>query len=377
MTTATTRLTAPTATIDLDALAANYRTIGRQLGPVPAAAVVKADGYGIGAAAAATTLWAEGCRRFFVARASEGVELRATLPDAEINVFDGLIPGTADDLVGASLVPMLNSLRQVEGWADAARSAGRPLPAGLHLDTGMRRLGLPPVEVSAVLDHPELLAGLEVRHVLSHLASADVDGSPQSAQQLAAFRRLRSSLPMGAASLANSAGIFLGPDYHFDLARPGISLYGGSPFPDSGRANPMRTVVTVEAPIIQVRAAEPGETVGYGATHRVERPALIATVPVGYADGYLRSSSNNGLAAVGGCPVPVVGRISMDLITIDVTGLAPELVEPGAPVELLGPSLPIDEVAERAGSIPHELLTNMGRRLTRRFVGGPTEAHSH
>ncbi len=381
-----TLLRRPRATVDLDALAGNYRLIIEQLAGVPAAAVVKANGYGLGATAAATRLWAEGCTRFFVARADEAVDLRHALPDAEINVFDGLLPGTDDEMLDYDLVPILNSIEQLGEWRRVAVLQGRELAAGIHIDTGMRRLGLPPDEFELLCRQPELLNGIELRHVLSHLASADVASSEQSAEQLKSFRAVRERLPMGTASLANSAGIFLGPEYHFDLARPGISLYGGSPFPDSGKPNPMHSVLTVEAPIIQVRRAESGESVGYGATHRVGAPARIATVPVGYADGFLRSSSNQGVAAIAGRPVPIVGRISMDLITIDVSAVHDLPLRPGTPVELVGPNCPIDEVAERAGSIPHEFLTNLSRRFELQYLGLPpvgpgtvsrTESHSH
>lgn len=373
MSTTTNLLRRSRAIVDLDALASNYRTVLKELNGVPAAGVVKANGYGIGAVPAATTLWAEGCRRFFVARAEEAIELRGALPEAEINVFDGLLPGAADEMLEFELVPILNSLGQLADWRSVAARAGRELAAGLHIDTGMRRLGLPPDEYQRLLREPELLRGIEVRHVLSHLASADVDGSPQSAEQLAAYIEVRSQLPRGTASLANSAGIFLDPAYHFELARPGICLYGGSPFPDSGRRNPMSSVVTIEAPIVQVRHAERGETVGYGATHQITAPARIATVPVGYADGFLRSSSNTGAAAIGGIRVPIVGRVSMDLITLDVSGIDERLLQPGAPVELLGPNCPVDEVATRAGSIPHEFLTNLSRRFELQYI----DSHSH
>ncbi len=366
----------PRATVDLDALAANYRRILTELNGVPAAGVVKANGYGVGALQAATTLWDEGCRRFFVARVDEGIELRAGLADAEINVFDGFVPGSSDELLANDLIPILNSMDQLLAWAEVARTAnattkpnaGGRLRAGIHIDTGMRRLGLDPDEYRTLLARPELLADLDVRHVLSHLASADVDGSAQSAEQLSLFAEVRSQLPMGTASLANSAGIFLDPKYHFDLARPGISLYGGSPFPDSGRPNPMRSVVTLEAPIIQVRSAHPGESVGYGATHQITADSRIATIPVGYADGFLRSISNRGMAAIDGVPVPIIGRVSMDLITLDVSGVDQRSLHPGAPVELLGENCPIDEVADRAGSIPHEFLTNLSRRFELRYL---------
>jgi alanine racemase len=360
----------PRLTIDLAALVANYQTILDMVGATGGgvAGVVKADGYGLGVTVVGPALWGAGCRRFFVARLDEGIELRSVLPEAEIFVFDGVLPGTVPDFVANRLTPVLNSLGQIAGWNDAAAAGSEARAAALHLDTGMLRLGLPPDEVDKLADDPSALAAVDVGLVLSHLASADVENHPQSAEQLAAFIKLRQRFPMGQASLANSAGCFLGPDYRFDLVRPGISLYGGSPFPDSGRPNPMAQVVTMEAPIIQVRSGETGQTVGYGATYQVEGSTRIATVPVGYADGFLRSSSNTGAAVVGGKTVPIVGRISMDLITIDVTGVDDRWLQPGMAVQLMGPALTVDEVAARAGSIPYEFLTNMGRRFARRTL---------
>ncbi len=361
------QLARPTATIDLSALVANYRHVQAQLDGATAAAMVKANGYGLGAARVAAALRDAGCRRFFVAGLDEAMRLRQARPDIEIHVLEGIFPGASQVFVDNDLIPVLNSLDQVDRWRTAAKNAERPLTASLHIDTGMSRLGVPDDEYRRLIEDPALLDGLTIDHVMSHLASADISGSPQSAEQLRLFSAIRRHLPMGGASLANSAGIYLGSEYHFDLVRPGIALYGGSPFPDSGKPNPMRSVLTLEAPIIQVRSAEPGETVGYGATHRVTAPARIATLPVGYADGFLRSSSSNGQAVIGGSVVPIVGRVSMDLITIDVTGIDEGLLYPGAPVELIGASCPIDEVAERAGSIPHEFLTNLSGRFETRY----------
>ena len=335
--------------------------------------MVKADGYGLGAVPVSQTLWALGCRRFFVARLEEGLALRAALADAEINVFDGLSIGTGKEMVAGGLVPILNSLDQIERWRALAETEGRPLAAGIHIDTGMARLGLDPEEQRAFLNKPMMLDGLEIRHVISHLACADIPGNHESAEQLHAFSEIRARLAMGTASLANSAGTFLGPQYHFDLVRPGISLYGGSPHPGSGKANPMQPVLTLEAPMIQIRQASHAETVGYGATHTVRGHARLATIPVGYADGFLRSSSNTGLVAIGGTEVPIVGRVSMDLMTIDVTSIGERWIYPGAPVELVGPNCPIDDVATRAGSIPHEFLTNLSKRFEVRYM--PFEGH--
>jgi len=363
-----TTISRPRATIHLDAVVANYRTICRQAAGVQVAAVVKADGYGLGAVPVSEALWAAGCRRFFVARVEEGLALRQALADAEIAVFDGALAGTGQELIDGELTPILNSLGQIEHWCSLSAEHDVSLAAGLHIDTGMRRLGLDNRELDILLRDVTVLEGLDVRHVMSHLACADVPGNHQSAEQLAAFSVVRARLPMGTASLANSAGTFLGPEYHFELVRPGISLYGGTPFPDSGRPNPMRSVVTVEAPIIQIRQATADETVGYGATYTIGSDARLATVPVGYADGFLRSSSNRGEVAVAGTIAPIVGRVSMDLITIDVTAVDQRLVYPGAPVELIGPNCLIDDVASRARSIPHEFLTRLSKRFEIRYL---------
>ena len=368
-------LTRPVATINLGALVANYRRIQQELGGVESAAMVKANGYGLGATQVTEALAAAGCQRFFVAGLDEAMRLRAAQPNVEINVLEGPVPGASASFIEHHLQPVLNSLDQLDRWTKAVRDADAGsgggdrggdrdrLPASIHIDTGMSRLGLGADEYRRLIADPSVLDGLEIDLVMSHLASADVSGSGQSAEQLQQFHEIRRCLPMGRASLANSAGIFLGAEYHFDLARPGISLYGGAPLPDADQPNPMRSVLTLEAPIIQVRSVEPGETVGYGATHRATAPALIATLPVGYADGFLRASSSSGIAAIGGTIVPIVGRVSMDLITLDVTDVPPHFLYAGAPVELVGEQCPIDEVAKRADSIPHEFLTNLSGRF--------------
>ncbi len=368
-------LNEPRAIVDLDNLAFNYRRVVEELNGIPAAGVVKANGYGLGAAMVAAALAHEGCEVFFVARLDEGIQLRHSLVDNEIHVFDGVLPGTEDALIEADLVPVLNSLDQVERWREAAIRLDRRLPFSLHLDSGMARLGLDAEEQRILLsDVDHYLGRLDARYVMSHLASADVSGSSQSAEQLERFRTQVTSLsssglrPAGF-SLANSAGVFLGADYHFNLARPGICLYGGSPYPDSGRPNPMRQVLSLEAPIVQIRQVAPGDTVGYGAAHVVAEESTIATIPVGYADGFLRSASGRGEVAIGDTKAPIVGRISMDLITVDVSNVDHRFLYPGAAVELLGPRCPVDDVSGRAGSIPHEFLTGLSTRLRFQYVG--------
>ncbi len=352
-------------TIDLDAIAANWRALAARGGPgVGCAAVVKADAYGLGLARVAPVLFAAGCRVFFVAQPEEGILLRTLLPAAEVHVLGGLLPQTAGDFPAHRLIPTLNALDEVEIWAGRAR--GRALVADLHVDTGMRRLGLPPDELDRAAADPGLMDGIELGFVISHLACAEMPAHPLNAEQLATFRRARRLLPPAKASFANSSGIFLGPDYHGDLLRPGVALYGGNPTPD--RPNPMRPVVGLRGRIWQVREARPPETVGYGATYRVARPSRIATVALGYGDGYLRTFSGRGRVYLGDRAAPVVGRVSMDSITVDVTGLAE--ARPGAWVEVIGPHNPIDEMAAAAGTISYEILTSLGPRYHRVYRGG-------
>lgn len=360
-------------TIDLAAIAANYRLLSEKLGSAECAAVVKADAYGLGAAAVAPALRRIGCRRFFVATLDEGVALRATLPDAAIHVFSGLSLGTAADFAAHDLQPVLNSLGEIERWVAFTRAEGRR-PAGLHIDTGMARLGLPENELTRLCDDRPLLENLAPTLVMSHLACSDDPEHPLNGRQLALFRTARARLsgengrPIRARySLAASSGIFLGADYHFDLARPGAALYGLAPIRDS--LNPMAQTIRLQGKILQTRDVDTGMTVGYGATHRFTRPARLATVGVGYADGYLRSLGNRAGASLGGKRVPVVGRISMDMITLDVTGIPEDAARPGALVDLIGPDIPPDVLADKAGTIGYEILTSLGRRYHRLYVG--------
>lgn len=353
--------------IDLAAIAENWRRLSARLGAgVSTAAVVKADAYGLGMAAVAPALAAAGCRLFFAATLDEGLALRRLLREAEIAVLNGLLPGTGGEFRAARLVPVLNDLAQIAAWrADAGT---RALPAMLHVDTGMSRLGLPPAELARLAAAPEQLAELSLRAVLSHLACAEDAAHPLNAAQLAAFRAARAALPPAPASLAASSGIFLGPDYHFDFVRPGVALYGVNPTP--APANPMRPVVRLKGRILQVRDVDSGATVGYGAAHRMARAGRVATIAVGYADGWLRSLSHRGSAGIAGQRAPVIGRISMDLLTLDVTGIDPALVRPGDFVDLIDDEHGVDAVAAAAGTIGYEILTALGRRYHRVYRGG-------
>lgn len=328
------------------------------------ASVVKADAYGLGMAQVGPALAASGCRLFFVANLDEGLALRRLLPDVDIAVFNGPAPGSEAEFVAARLIPVLNDLGQVDAW----RRHGMA-PAMLHVDTGMARLGLPSDEVAVLTEEPERLAGFRLAAIISHLACADEPPHELNREQRRAFRAALERLPPAPASLAASFGIFLGPDYHFAMVRPGAALYGVNPLP--GHPNPMAQVVQLKARILQVREIDRGMTVGYGAAHRMDRGGRVATVAVGYADGWLRSASHRGHARIAGQPVPVIGRISMDLVTLDVTGVDPGLAVPGAYATLLDAAYGVDQAAIAAGTIGYEILTSLGhRRYTRVYRGG-------
>lgn len=357
-------------TIDVDAVAGNWRRLAERCGSATeCGAVVKADGYGLGAEAIAPALFHAGCRTFFVAHVEEGIRLRRVLshPDATIIVFNGPMPGAEAEFTVNRLIPVLNTPDQIARWGSHsyARGAG-PLDAVLHVDTGMNRLGLVPAEVDVLLDRPELLAGIRLCLIMSHLCCADEAGAPQNEEQRRAFAMLRRRLSGLRASLANSPGIFLGPGFRFDLARPGAALYGVNPTPAT--TNPMAQVVRLQGKIIQVRDVDLPQTVGYGASYRVPGKGRIATVAVGYADGYLRSLSNRGSGFIGDVRVPLVGRVSMDLATFDVSAVPDDGARPDALIDLIGPRNPVDAVAAEAGTIAYEVLTSLGGRYHRHHI---------
>lgn len=360
-------------TIDLGALAANYRQLKALAAPAECAAVVKADAYGLGMAQAAPALWRAGCRTFFVATLTEAEELRALLPEAAIYVFDGLLPGTAETFHEFGLRPVLNSPDEIREWVAYCARVDEALPCAVHIDSGMNRLGLSAAEVEAVADAGELWSALSLSLVMSHLACADDQSHPKNKMQRALFDTLRARLPKALASLANSAGILLGSDYAYDLVRPGIALYGGHP--QRRGENPFRPVVHLMGRILQVRETDAGETVGYGATRTLRRPSRIAVVSAGYADGVFRALSTQdgeeGLVAyLGTYPVPILGRVSMDLITVDVTDVPETDARRGAWVQLLGPDVSAHEFALHAGTIDYEVLTSLGQRAARRYIDG-------
>jgi alanine racemase len=342
--------------------------------PAECGAVVKADAYGLGMAQAAPALARVGCKTFFVATLGEGGALRQLLPDVTIYVFAGLMPGTAEQYRKHDLRPVLNSAEEIREWAVfSAGAEGERLACAVHIDSGMNRLGLSANEVDEVAALRDLWSAFTLSLVMSHLACADEPKHPKSEAQRNVFDRLRARLPTAPASLANSAGILLGRAYTYDLVRPGIALYGGKPCATD--KNPFKPAVHLKGRILQVRNAAAGETIGYGATRSLKRASRIAIVSVGYADGFFRSLSNKdgekGLAVyIAAHAAPILGRVSMDLITVDVSDVPERLARRGEWVELIGPNVPAQELAHYAGTIDYDVLTNLGRRAFRRYIGG-------
>lgn len=339
-------------TVDLDALAANYATLRRAASGAEVAPVVKADGYGLGAFPVARRLMAEGASRFFVARVDEGVSLRAALgPVPTIHVLDGCPAGAEAALLDHALTPVLNTIEQVECWDTRGEAA-------LMIDSGLNRLGVTP-------DEAKRLAGRPFSLVMSHLACADTPDSAMNRRQLEQFLTSAAHFPDARRSIAASDGLFIAPAFALDVVRTGICLYGGGP---EGRPDPrIRPVATFEAPILQVRTLQPGDSVGYGAAWTATRATQAAVVAAGYADGILRASYPGAYASLAGKRCAMLGRVSMDLTVFDVTDI-PEAA-PGAMVEFVGPNVPVDTAAAFAGTIAYELLTRLGARSERRYIG--------
>ncbi|WP_296739160.1 alanine racemase [Mesorhizobium sp.] len=353
-------------TIDLGAIRENYRRLKARLDGARCAGVLKADGYGLGATKVATALMKEGCDAFFVALLGEGIALRKAIgPGPKIHVLNGLPPGSEAEAVAAELVPVLNSTFQLKAWREIALGTGRSLPAALQVDSGMSRLGMPPADVEVLAQDPGAFGGIDVRLVMSHLACADEPRHPANEQQWLEFERLRKMLPEAPASLANSSGIFLGPLYRYDLARPGAALYGINPTP--GEPNPMAPVLRLEAKVAQTRSVGRGAGVGYGHTFRAEGPMRLATISLGYADGWHRRAAS--AAWFDGVRLPFVGRVSMDSIILDISALPAGRLQEGDLVELIGPSQSVDDAASHAHTIGYEILTSLGARFHRRYVG--------
>lgn len=356
--------------IDLGKIASNWRRLQKTAGRAVCAAVVKADAYGLGMAKVAPVLADAGCTVFFAAHLAEGLALRQVLPKAEIYLLHGLTPAAAAQTVEARLIPVLHSRGDIDALAALGRRIGR-IPVGLQIDTGMTRLGLEPDEALSVTARD--CDGLEIKLVMSHLACGDEPQHAKNSDQRRAFAvllpKLFPGLPRPRTSLAASHGIFLGPEYHFDMVRPGVALYGANPH--LGHPNAMEEVARLQGKVLQIRDVDTPRTVGYGATHRLNGPARIATVSIGYADGYPRALSNRGFAYFGQMRAPVVGRVSMDLMTVDVTGMPAAAIVPGTFVDVIGggTDAALDRIAALAGTVPHDILTGLGRRPERIYLG--------
>jgi len=357
-------------TIDLAAIVGNWRELGRRAAPAQCAAVVKADGYGCGIEPVTAALAKAGCTTFFVATLAEARQARAAAPQAAIYVL-AMLPRTLASFAEGNFRPVIGSVEELAEWG-AFRSQGWHGAAALHVDTGMNRLGLSAEDI-AQLDVRALArrAGLDL--LMSHFACSEEPSHPLNARQMADFRELRDLFPGVPGSLANSSGIFLGPDAHHDLVRPGVALYGANPTP--GHLNLMRAAVRLEGCVVQVRDVEVGDTVGYGATWTARRPTRLAVVAIGYADGFLRAASASdgkpgAEAIVAGRPCPIAGRVSMDLLAVDVTDLPEDKPHRGDTVALLNDTIGVDDLASHAGTIAYEVLTSLGRRYHRIYKGG-------
>ena len=357
-------------TIDLAAIVANWRELARRAAPAQCAAVVKADGYGCGIEPVTAALAKAGCATFFVTTLAEARHARAVAPQAAIYVLT-MLPGTHAAVAQGNFRPVIGSIEELAEW-EAFRASGWQGTAALHIDTGINRLGLSTDDLAQL--EPRVLArraGLDL--LMSHFACSEEPSHRLNAKQMADFRELRDLFPGIAGSLANSSGIFLGPDAHHDLVRPGVALYGANPTP--GHLNLMRPAVRLEGRIVQVRDVDPGDTVGYGATWTARRPTRLAVVALGYADGFLRAASASDAkpgaeAVVAGRPCPLAGRVSMDLLAVDVTDVPEGKPRRGDTVALLDHTIGVDDLASHAGTIAYEVLTSLGRRYARVYKGG-------
>jgi alanine racemase len=364
-------------TVDLDAVVANWRKLEKTAVPAECASVVKADAYGCGADQVARALSAAGCKTFFVATIDEARVVRAAVhAAAAIYVLDGFFQNTGEAYARIGCKPVIGDLNELAEWDVFCRRSGWSGGAAIHIDTGMNRLGMTVTEAQGII--PRITAGDHgITLVMSHLASAELLHSPANARQLAAFREIASLFSGVPASLANSSGVFLGAQFQFDLVRPGCALYGINPTPEAD--NPMQPVVELKARIVQIRNVERGDTVGYGGTWTARRPTRIAIVSAGYADGYFRAASaNDGTrgaeVVIAGKRCPIAGRISMDLIAVDVTDLDKSAVRRGHMATLIGEGITVDELAHHFGTIGYEVLTSLGKRYARVYKGGAAPA---
>lgn len=351
--------------IDLGALAGNYRRLATRAAG-DCAAVVKADAYGLGQVPVARILYDAGCRFFFVAHLNEALALRAALPGVDIAVLSGVAPEDRRLCLEHRILPVVNRLADLRGWAALGSETATPPPLLLHYDTGMRRLGLDETEAAELIADPSPLAAVDCRYVMTHLACADTPDHPLNAEQRDRFTAFADHFPTLPRSIANSPGLFMVSDFHGALSRPGAALYGvdTSPLQDA----PMRPVVHLKARVLQMRDIGAGESVGYGGSYIAPRTTRVATISLGYADGYFRALSNTSSVQFGRWNLPVIGRISMDLITLDASHLPPGALECGDWVAVLNSDITVNTLARAAGTIGYEILTALGNRFARSYV---------
>ncbi|QDH16808.1 alanine racemase [Swingsia samuiensis] len=356
-----------TLTIDLPALADNYRFLKKKVGNTICAAVVKADAYGLGVEQVAPVLEAAGVEEFFVAHVDEGIRLKSIVSsNAKITVLHGFRPDSVEECIAYGLRPVLNNLEQIQLWKKAATRQERMLDAVLQVDSGMSRFGLSQKDVEYLAEHPEAFTGVKTSLIMSHLACADDPSSAENKHQLKQFKERSALLPKAPQSLAASSGIFLGPDYYLDLVRPGAALYGLAP--NNVSSNPMKPVIRLQGRVVQIRDVQPGDGVGYGMSYRPDRPRKIAIVAVGYADGFARHNAGKGCAWFENIKLPIVGRISMDSLAVDVSELPESSLNLDMMLDLIGPHRSVDDVADAAGTIGYEILTSLGHRYERNYI---------
>lgn len=348
--------------INLSALVENYHLV-KNAGTAKAAPVLKANGYGLGAAKAFEALYKDGARQVFVATPEEAAELWALSQDVEIFVLGGFYHGADDFYMQGNFIPVLNSPGDIERWTALAEKSDRKLPAALHFDTGMNRLGLGADETQKLLADISVLNGIDLRLIISHFVASDEKDHPLNDRQAALFADIAKHFPHVPKSLCNSSGVFRNKNWHCDVLRPGICLYGGNPTPEV--TNPMRRVVDLSVRILQTRCVKAGETAGYNATHIFQNDTTLATVALGYADGFHRTGSNKARLYYNGKPCPIVGRVSMDLVIVDTGTLKPQA---GDVMEVLGPHQSIDDLARDLGTISYEIITSLGKRFERVYI---------
>ncbi|MCZ2329011.1 alanine racemase [Bartonella sp. F02] len=355
------------ATIDIGAIVANYITLARHVAPVECSAVVKANAYGMGAQKIAPALYKAGCRVFFVAKINEALQLKTLLPSkATLALLNDIPPSAEEFLAQAGIIPVLNSWDSIKSWQELCQKKNKKFPAIIHIDTNMSRLGLDQKELQQLIKHPTIFKVADIKYIMSHLANSDNAAHSSNYIQLAAMKTALAQLPACKASFSNSGGIFLNPDFHFDLVRPGIALYGVDPH--KKYPTPIKPVLKLEAQVIQTRHVDAGTPVGYGESFITNRPSILSTIDIGYADGWLRALSNKGSVYFQGHKMPIVGHISMDSMTVDATDLKDKKPQKGDWIELIGAHQTLEKVATDANTIPYEILTSLGSRYQRTYI---------